>query len=168
MNPTHVLPSCFCKIYFNYHRSTLMFFALSSTFRFSKKKPYMRFSSPPPPYVSYAQTITSPFICLSWCFSVRYTNYEVTYPQITGRKLNRWAAERSIMLAWLLLHVACVVGRLLQLRSPSGWRWYFEGKVRLGSSFLPFLAIGRRRVLATYSTTTGKTHACSFYCNIVR
>ena len=122
--------------------------------------PYMRFSSLP--CVSYTPTIRSPFICLSWCCSVRYTNYEVAYRQITGREQNRGAAERSIMLAWLLVRVARVVCLLLHLRSPSGCRWYFWGKVRFGRSFVPFLAIGRRWVQTTYSRTAGKNHACSF------
>jgi hypothetical protein len=125
-----------------------------------QQKPIMHFSSLP--CVSYTPTIRSPFIWLSWYRLLRYTNYEVTYRQITGRELNLGAAEWSIMLAWLLLRVACVVRLLLQLHSPSGYWWYFGGKVRFGRLFVPFLAIGRRLVLVTYSRTTSKNHACSF------
>ena len=46
MNPAHVLPSCFCKIYFNYHPSMPMFFELSSPFRFSNKNPICVFRLP--------------------------------------------------------------------------------------------------------------------------
>jgi hypothetical protein len=116
---------------------------------------------PSPPYLSYAPTITSPFIWLSWCCLVSCTNYEVTYRQITGREQNRGAAERSIVLAWLRRRVACVVPLC-----------YFSFVLLAAGdgvgSVVRFPAIGRRRFPATYSRAIDKNHACSFYFNIIR